>query len=689
MRNNNFFTITVLLAAGAGLLLVACSGDDSSSSPLQPSPLATAPAGTDPQGLPAAQVRLTSGAGTPEGAYGLRADSRDGFNAYDFFAGYDDGMLSLALVEDEMRSMREASKPHRTRRVTVEHCPVEPHHALQSCGTALWTGRVRLAGRVELDPIPLPACEGWIVVHADELFDDVWDGWRNAPCPAAGGGAVGSDGSGDGWPDYPEPDRPAGPAGTDQPADTPVQRTVNKTLAAAGGLVAGRGPLDVVDVIDLFKGTEGTTGDDYRPTPSDPTVATVEMTDNPKVRVTPLRPGTVTIEVVFLRTGETVAFSVPVLSSASPAITAPGDRSYVQGAEIEAFRILVTDADGDDVTVTVAGLPPGLTWSPETGMVSGTVASGAAARAYPVTVTASDGVASATATFTITVLSQAPPTIMAPEDRSYMQGVAIEAFRILATAANAGDPVTVTVAGLPMGLTYSPETGMVSGTVALGAAVHTYLVTVTATDGAGNAATETFLITVEYQTTRLYDANGPYTFLRVSGTTVDRIHIAFLMLDRAVCPTTGTNVRYGGVGRLRGSGTTVLEFRWNNIGPAPWVRGSSYARITNPDGPGADLSVYRFRGGPARIASEVFPSMAFDLISPVKDPQGLAPPTKTREAVPPYAPGASGQTYYVTDSVDLTLTIDATTPGFTLPTDGTYCLVEMATCSATGSVFCA
>ena len=276
----------------------------------------------------------------------------------------------------------------------------------------------------------------------------------------------------------------------------------------------------------------------------------------------------------------------------------------------------------------------------------------------------------------------APPVITNPGDQSTMQGDAVT-FPVAVTS---GD---VTVSGLPPGLTWSPETGMVSGTVSLGAEVQAYPVTVTADDGVNDAVTETFTIMVMYHTRFLYDANGPYTFLRVSGTTVDRIHIAFLMLDRAVCPTTGTNVRYGGVGRLRGSGTTVLEFRWNNIGPAPWVRGSSYARITNPDGPGADLSVYRFRGGPARIASEVFPSMAFDLISPVKDPQGLAPPTKTREAVPPYAPGASGQTYYVTDSVDLTLTIDATTPGFTLPTDGTYCLVEMATCSATGSVFCA
>ena len=221
-------------------------------------------------------------------------------------------MLSLALVEDEMRSMREASKPHRMRRVTVEYCPVEPHHALQSCGTALWTGRVRLAGRVELDPIALPACEGWIVVHADELFDDAWDGWRNAPCPSAGAGEVGSDGSGDGWPDYPDPVQPA------ETGRSRVQRTVDATIAAAGGLVAGRGQLDVVNVVNLFKGTEGTTGDDYTPTSSAPAVATVAMTDNPRVRVTPLGAGTATIEVVFLRTGERVEFSVTVSAPPAP-----------------------------------------------------------------------------------------------------------------------------------------------------------------------------------------------------------------------------------------------------------------------------------------------------------------------------------------------------------------------------------
>ena len=110
-------------------------------------------------------------------------------------------MLSLVLVEDEMRSMREASMPHRMRRITVSTCPVEPHHPGQSCGVPIWEGTRMLAGRLELPPITLPECGGWVVVQAAELSDDVYDGWRNAPCPAPDGGEVGSDGTGAGWED--------------------------------------------------------------------------------------------------------------------------------------------------------------------------------------------------------------------------------------------------------------------------------------------------------------------------------------------------------------------------------------------------------------------------------------------------------------------------------------------------------
>ena len=102
-------------------------------------------------------------------------------NAYDLEMEPGDGEILITLIEDEMSSMREASKPHRMRRIEVGHCPVEPHHVGMTCGTPILSVVRQLAGRLTLTA-PLAACEGWIVVHVDELSDDRTRGWRNAPC---------------------------------------------------------------------------------------------------------------------------------------------------------------------------------------------------------------------------------------------------------------------------------------------------------------------------------------------------------------------------------------------------------------------------------------------------------------------------------------------------------------------------
>ena len=203
MRTLNY-VVLVLVLVSFGFVL-GCESD----SPTAPS----APSATmaeAPTSGPSTSVRTMPASFDADG---LRPDSRDGFNAYEFSASYDGSMLTLILTEDEMRSMREASRPHRNRKITVGICPVEPHHVLQACGDPIWQGSMRLAGRLELAPIPLASCEGWIVVDAAELSDDRNDGWRNAPCPAADGEPVGSDGMGDAWPNYGEYD-PADPRRT-------------------------------------------------------------------------------------------------------------------------------------------------------------------------------------------------------------------------------------------------------------------------------------------------------------------------------------------------------------------------------------------------------------------------------------------------------------------------------------------
>ena len=195
--NNVVLFVLVLFVLSVGS--VACGDSDSPTAP------STTMADAPPSFGPSTPVRTTPASFDADN---LRPDAR-GWNAYDFNASWDGRMLRLVLVEDRMRDMREASKPHRNRLITVGTCPVEPHHSLQACGDPIWQGSMRLAGRLELDPIPLASCEGWIVVNAAELYDDKYDGWRNAPCPTVDDDTVSSDGTGSGWPEYPPlPPRP-------------------------------------------------------------------------------------------------------------------------------------------------------------------------------------------------------------------------------------------------------------------------------------------------------------------------------------------------------------------------------------------------------------------------------------------------------------------------------------------------
>ena len=106
-------------------------------------------------------------------------------------------------------------------------------------------------------------------------------------------------------------------------------------------------------------------------------------------------------------------------SNSAPTIAKPEDKTYDRGDAIAPFDVTVSDADGDTVTVSVSGLPGGLTYSQATGRVSGTVAADAAARDHTVTVTADDGVNDpVTATFTIQVWKLVVQTLAVAADNA-------------------------------------------------------------------------------------------------------------------------------------------------------------------------------------------------------------------------------------------------------------------------------
>ena len=94
-----------------------------------------------------------------------------------------------------------------------------------------------------------------------------------------------------------------------------------------------------------------------------------------------------------------------------PAVGLPG-QSSLDGESITALDVtsVFSDVDGDPLAFTVEGLPPGLAFDPETGLVSGTLPPGASRNGpYTVTITATDPDGqSVSTTFTWGVANTAP-----------------------------------------------------------------------------------------------------------------------------------------------------------------------------------------------------------------------------------------------------------------------------------------
>ncbi len=154
-----------------------------------------------------------------------------------------------------------------------------------------------------------------------------------------------------------------------------------------------------------------------------------------------------------------------------------------------------TDAQTpNSLTVSVSGLPPGLTYA--SGVISGTPTT---AGTYTVTVTATDpGGLSVSTTFTITVSAASggntAPTVantIPPQSTTVGQGFSFTIPANTFTDAQTPNSLTVSVSGLPPGLTYA--SGVISGTPTTAG---TYTVTVTATDPGGLSVSTTFVITV-------------------------------------------------------------------------------------------------------------------------------------------------------------------------------------------------
>lgn len=184
----------------------------------------------------------------------------------------------------------------------------------------------------------------------------------------------------------------------------------------------------------------------------------------------------------------TAAFDWVVANKNRPPTVAPANRSDNKLATASG-SVSGTDPDGDAMTYTATGLPPGVSMS-TAGIFSGTLTT---VGTYTVTITVKDtSNATGTGTFVWTVVApNSAPTISA-SNRTSTEG---DVVSVQFTGSDPdGDALTFSATGLPSGLSIS-STGKVTGTLGSSSA-GTYTVTITVKDPGNKTGSATFVWTV-------------------------------------------------------------------------------------------------------------------------------------------------------------------------------------------------
>ncbi len=188
--------------------------------------------------------------------------------------------------------------------------------------------------------------------------------------------------------------------------------------------------------------------------------------------------------------GQLTAFSFTVAQPVAPVFTSavPADITVLVNTPIISPPAFTAGgAPTPDITAT--GLPPGIVMDPVTHIISGTpMMTGQ----FMVTVTAANGVMpDAVQMFTITVNALPVFTSMPPPMTiNVLQGVAIPNLTFSANGFPA--PTLSTMSMLPMGVTFDPATGLLSGTPMV---MGMFPITITAMNMAGTA-TQNFTLNV-------------------------------------------------------------------------------------------------------------------------------------------------------------------------------------------------
>ena len=188
--------------------------------------------------------------------------------------------------------------------------------------------------------------------------------------------------------------------------------------------------------------------------------------------------------------GNTKTTSITVTLNTPPTLAIVANQSAVQG-KATSLQLSGADADGGVLTYGGNGLPAGMAIAVSTGLISGTPV---AAGNYPVTVTVSDGMQTATRTFTWSVANPVAPVvrITTPTTATTFSANAV-ALSLGGTASGNVGVRQVTWSNSLGGS--GTATGTTNWSASIGLRKGLNLLTITARDAAGNLATDTISVT--------------------------------------------------------------------------------------------------------------------------------------------------------------------------------------------------
>ncbi|TLP77561.1 putative Ig domain-containing protein [Maribacter sp. ACAM166] len=171
----------------------------------------------------------------------------------------------------------------------------------------------------------------------------------------------------------------------------------------------------------------------------------------------------------------------------APVVTNPAEQNGVEG-DVVSLQVVANDPEGDGLTYSATNLPTGLSIDTASGLISGTITMGAATNSpYAVDITVTDdGTPSELTTVSFTWNVTDVPVNLAPvvTNPGEQNGVEDNVVSLQVTATDPeDDDMTYSATNLPTGLSIDMATGLISGTITMGAATNSpYAVDITVTD---------------------------------------------------------------------------------------------------------------------------------------------------------------------------------------------------------------